>query len=83
MKRRLPGDVKSKLAKVARIAVIKLLCMFLFFFLLIHLPDVLRFLFSLKQASQGNVSGELINRLMSIVGHLIQVRSLKVQRLVI
>ncbi|KAF2609359.1 hypothetical protein F2Q68_00045428 [Brassica cretica] len=54
VKRRLPGDVKSKLAKVARIA-----------------------------ASQGNVSGELINRLMSIVGHLIQVRSLKVQRLVI
>ncbi|CAH8356138.1 unnamed protein product [Eruca vesicaria subsp. sativa] len=49
VKRRLPGDVKSKLAKVARIA----------------------------QASQGNVSGELINRLMSIVGHLIQVRSLK------
>ncbi|KAG2324373.1 hypothetical protein Bca52824_007101 [Brassica carinata] len=48
VKRRLPGDVKSKLAKVARIA-----------------------------ASQGNVSGELINRLMSIVGHLIQVRSLK------
>ncbi|KAJ0256559.1 Ubinuclein-2 [Hirschfeldia incana] len=48
VKRRLPGDVKSKIAKVARIA-----------------------------ASQGNVSGELINRLMSIVGHLIQVRSLK------
>nr|VDD02329.1 unnamed protein product [Brassica rapa] len=49
VKRRLPGDVKLKLAKVARIA----------------------------QASQGNLSGELINRLMSIVGHLIQVRSLK------
>ncbi|CAH2067715.1 unnamed protein product, partial [Thlaspi arvense] len=48
VKRRLPRDVKLKLAKVARIA-----------------------------ASQGNVSGELINRLMSIVGHLIQVRSLK------
>ncbi|ESQ27387.1 hypothetical protein EUTSA_v10018217mg [Eutrema salsugineum] len=48
VKRRLPRDVKLKLAKVARIA-----------------------------ASQGTVSGELINRLMSIVGHLIQVRSLK------
>ncbi|KAL0702028.1 hypothetical protein Bca4012_058150 [Brassica carinata] len=49
VKRRLPRDVKLKLAKVARIA----------------------------QASQGNLSGELIGRLMSIVGHLIQVRSLK------
>ncbi|CAN8234240.1 unnamed protein product [Cochlearia groenlandica] len=49
VKRRLPRDIKLKLAKVARIAM----------------------------ASQGMVSGELINRLMSIVGHLIQVRSLK------
>ncbi|VVA95585.1 unnamed protein product [Arabis nemorensis] len=49
VKRRLPSDVKLKLAKVARIG----------------------------QGSQGNISGELINRLMSIVGHLIQVRSLK------
>ncbi|XP_010416668.1 PREDICTED: uncharacterized protein LOC104702508 isoform X3 [Camelina sativa] len=49
VKRRLPRDVKLKLAKVARIA----------------------------QGSQGDVSGELINRLMSIVGHLIQIRSLK------
>ncbi|CAN6845576.1 unnamed protein product [Brassica oleracea var. botrytis] len=48
VKRRLPSNVKLKLAKVARLA-----------------------------ASQGSVSGELINRLMSIVGHLIQVRSLK------
>ncbi|XP_018449385.2 ubinuclein-2 isoform X2 [Raphanus sativus] len=48
VKRRLPSDVKLKLAKVARLA-----------------------------ASQGSVSVELINRLMSIVGHLIQVRSLK------
>ncbi|XP_010471920.1 PREDICTED: uncharacterized protein LOC104751626 isoform X2 [Camelina sativa] len=48
VKRRLPIDVKLKLAKVARIA-----------------------------GSQGNVSGELINRLMNIVGHLIQIRSLK------
>ena len=57
--------------------------MYVSFLLLKNLPNVLRFLFLLKQASQGNVSGELINRLMSIVGHLIQVRSLKVQRLVI
>ncbi|XP_020867726.1 ubinuclein-1 isoform X3 [Arabidopsis lyrata subsp. lyrata] len=49
VKRRLPRDVKLKLAKVARIA----------------------------QASQGKHSTELINRLMSIVGHLIQLRSLK------
>ncbi|KFK42129.1 hypothetical protein AALP_AA2G214600 [Arabis alpina] len=49
VKRRLPTDVKLKLAKVARIA----------------------------PARQGNISGELIKRLMSIVGHLIQVRSLK------
>ncbi|XP_056849434.1 ubinuclein-2 isoform X1 [Raphanus sativus] len=55
VKRRLPRDVKMKLAKVARIA---------------------NFIFS-KQASQGNLSGELIDRLMSVVGHLIQVRSLK------
>ncbi|AEE30125.1 Ubinuclein-1 [Arabidopsis thaliana] len=48
VKRRLPRDVKLKLAKVARIA-----------------------------ASQGKHSTELINRLMSIVGHLIQLRSLK------
>ncbi|KAL0731944.1 hypothetical protein Bca4012_028038 [Brassica carinata] len=48
VKRRLPSDVKLKLAKIARIA-----------------------------ASQGSVSVELINRLMAIVGHLIQVRSLK------
>ncbi|XP_010459876.1 PREDICTED: uncharacterized protein LOC104740856 [Camelina sativa] len=48
VKRRLPRDVKLKLAKVARIA-----------------------------ASQGKYTAELINRLMSIVGHLIQLRSLK------
>ncbi|XP_023645079.1 ubinuclein-1 isoform X2 [Capsella rubella] len=48
VKRRLPRDVKLKLAKVARIA-----------------------------ASQGKFSAELVNRLMSIVGHLIQLRSLK------
>lgn len=48
VKRRLPGDVKSKLAKVARIAVIKLLCMFLFFYSLKYLPDVLRFFFFIE-----------------------------------
>ncbi|XP_020890502.1 ubinuclein-1 [Arabidopsis lyrata subsp. lyrata] len=31
----------------------------------------------IAHASQGDISGELINRLMSIVGHLIQIRSLK------
>ena len=80
VKRRLPGDVKLKLAKVARIAVTKL--SFLSFKKKKKISqDVLKrtrnFIF-LKQASQGNLSGELINRLMSIVGHLIQVRSLKV-----
>ncbi|KFK44263.1 hypothetical protein AALP_AA1G235600 [Arabis alpina] len=48
VKRRLPREVKSNLAKVATIA-----------------------------ASQGKISEELIKRLMSIVGHLIQLRSLK------
>ncbi|CAI9115497.1 OLC1v1016413C3 [Oldenlandia corymbosa var. corymbosa] len=49
IKRRLPAEVKQKLAKVARFA----------------------------QASHGKISKELINRLMSIVGHLIQLRTLK------
>ncbi|KAK7385137.1 hypothetical protein VNO78_30848 [Psophocarpus tetragonolobus] len=49
VKRRLPREIKQKLAKVARLA----------------------------QASQGKVSKELINRLMSILGHLIQLRTLK------
>ncbi|CAJ2674514.1 unnamed protein product [Trifolium pratense] len=49
IKRRLPREIKLKLAKVARLA----------------------------QASQGKVSQELINRLMSILGHLIQLRTLK------
>ncbi|MCH88307.1 wound-responsive family protein, partial [Trifolium medium] len=49
VKRRLPREVKLKLAKVARLA-----------------------------ASQGKVSKELINRLMSILGHLMQLRTLKV-----
>ncbi|CAJ2667690.1 unnamed protein product [Trifolium pratense] len=48
VKRRLPREVKLKLAKVARLA-----------------------------ASQGKVSKELINRLMSILGHLMQLRTLK------
>ncbi|XP_031115646.1 ubinuclein-1-like isoform X2 [Ipomoea triloba] len=48
IKRRLPLEIKHKLAKVARLA-----------------------------ASHGKVSDELVNRLMSIVGHLIQLRTLK------
>ncbi|XP_028781537.1 ubinuclein-2 isoform X2 [Neltuma alba] len=48
VKRRLPGEIKLKLDKVARIA-----------------------------ASHGKVSKDLINRLMSILGHLIQLRTLK------
>ncbi|KAG8633188.1 hypothetical protein MANES_18G082300v8 [Manihot esculenta] len=48
IKRRLPSEIKQKLAKVARLA-----------------------------ASQGKVSKELLNRLMSILGHLIQLRTLK------
>ncbi|XP_050238656.1 ubinuclein-1 isoform X2 [Mercurialis annua] len=48
IKRRLPREVKLKLAKVARLA-----------------------------ASQGKLSKELINRLMSILGHLMQLRTLK------
>lgn len=49
IKRRLPREVKQKLAKVARLA----------------------------QASHGKISKELINRLMSILGHLMQLRTLK------
>ncbi|XP_019415929.1 PREDICTED: uncharacterized protein LOC109327305 isoform X3 [Lupinus angustifolius] len=48
VKRRLPREIKLKLAKVARLA-----------------------------ASQGKVSKELLNRLMSILGHLMQLRTLK------
>ncbi|KAE8735115.1 Wound-responsive family protein, putative isoform 2 [Hibiscus syriacus] len=48
IKRRLPREIKLKLAKVARLA-----------------------------ASQGKVSKELLSRLMSILGHLIQLRTLK------
>ena len=32
----------------------------------------------MQQSSQGKISEELINRLMSILGHLIQLRTLKV-----
>ncbi|XP_062020586.1 ubinuclein-1-like isoform X3 [Rosa rugosa] len=49
IKRRLPREIKMKLAKVARLA----------------------------QASHGKISKELLNRLMSILGHLIQLRTLK------
>ncbi|CAK8570307.1 unnamed protein product [Lathyrus sativus] len=48
IKRRLPREIKLKLAKVARLA-----------------------------AGQGKVSQEVVNRLMSILGHLIQLRTLK------
>ncbi|XP_061362959.1 ubinuclein-1-like isoform X2 [Gastrolobium bilobum] len=48
VKRRLPREIKLKLAKVAKLA-----------------------------ASHGKVSKEFINRLMSILGHLIQLRTLK------
>ncbi|PIA27228.1 hypothetical protein AQUCO_08200031v1 [Aquilegia coerulea] len=49
IKRRLPREVKQKLAKVARLA----------------------------QSSQGKISDELINRLMGILGHILQRRTLK------
>ncbi|KAI5587745.1 hypothetical protein POPTR_005G067800v4 [Populus trichocarpa] len=49
IKRRLPFEVKQKLAKVARLA----------------------------QSSQGKISEELIGHLMTILGHLIQLRTLK------
>ncbi|XP_058097439.1 ubinuclein-1-like isoform X5 [Magnolia sinica] len=49
VKRRLPPEVKQKLAKVARLA----------------------------QSSQGIISEELINRLMSILGHVVQLKTLK------
>ncbi|XP_042507858.1 ubinuclein-1-like isoform X2 [Macadamia integrifolia] len=48
VKRRLPREMKQKLAKVARLA-----------------------------SSQGRISEELINRLMSILGHLVQLKTLK------
>lgn len=48
VKRRLPGVVKLKLAKVARLA-----------------------------TNQGKISNELIDRLMCIVGHIIQLKTLK------
>ncbi|CAH1443122.1 unnamed protein product [Lactuca virosa] len=49
VKKRMPPDIKHKLAKVARLA----------------------------HANHGKISKELLNRLMSIVGHLIQLRSLR------
>ncbi|BFG18992.1 hypothetical protein CerSpe_052690 [Prunus speciosa] len=49
IKRRLPREIKAKLAKVARLA----------------------------QASHGKITKELLNRLMNILGHLIQLRTLK------
>ncbi|KAG9457132.1 hypothetical protein H6P81_001640 [Aristolochia fimbriata] len=49
IKKRLPQEIKQKLAKVARLA----------------------------QSSQGRISEELINHLMSILGHLVQLKTLK------
>ncbi|XP_043724876.1 ubinuclein-1-like isoform X3 [Telopea speciosissima] len=49
VKRRLPQEVKQKLAKVARLA----------------------------QSSQGRISEELVNRLTSILGHLVQRKTIK------
>ncbi|PSS00123.1 Centrosomal protein [Actinidia chinensis var. chinensis] len=49
VKRRLPREVKQKLAKVARVA----------------------------QANHGKISKELVNRLMSMLGHMMQLRTLK------
>nr|XP_043608452.1 ubinuclein-1 isoform X2 [Erigeron canadensis] len=49
VKRRMPPEIKQKLAKVARVA----------------------------HTIYGKLSKELLNRLMSILGHLIQIRSLK------
>lgn len=49
VKRRLPPEIKQKIAKVARLA----------------------------QASHGKITNEVLDRLMSIVGHMIQLRSLK------
>ncbi|KAI3464559.1 hypothetical protein Pfo_021222 [Paulownia fortunei] len=49
VKRRLPQEIKQKLAKVARLA----------------------------QAGYGKIPKDVINRLMSIVGHLMQLRTLK------
>lgn len=50
IKRRLPADIKQKLAKVARLAVLD---------------------------NFGKVPKDVINRLMSIVGHMMQLRTLK------
>ncbi|KAF5953863.1 hypothetical protein HYC85_006719 [Camellia sinensis] len=52
VKRRLPHEVKQKLAKVARLA----------------------------QANHGKISMELVNRLMSIVGHMVQLRTLEIEQ---
>ncbi|KAL2232345.1 UNVERIFIED_CONTAM: Ubinuclein-1 [Sesamum indicum] len=51
VKRRLPPEIKQKLAKVARLA----------------------------QASYGKIPKDVISRLMSILGHLMQLRTLKVE----
>ncbi|CAL5388109.1 unnamed protein product [Camellia sinensis] len=52
VQRRLPHEVKQKLAKVARLA----------------------------QANHGKISMELVNRLMSIVGRMVQLRTLEIEQ---
>jgi ubinuclein len=49
VKKRMPPEIKQKLAKVARLA----------------------------QVSHGSITNELLSRLMNIVGHLVQLRTLK------
>lgn len=44
------------------------------------IPPVFIWIF-LQQASHGKIPKELINRLMSILGHLMQLRTLKVRKL--
>jgi hypothetical protein len=84
VKRRLPREIKLKLAKVARLAVLllRIYIRFYIYFLIkgFELYNI-NCMFLLQQASHGKVSKELINRLMSILGHLMQLRTLKVLQL--
>ncbi|XP_058753234.1 ubinuclein-1-like isoform X2 [Vicia villosa] len=75
VKRRLPREIKLKLAKVARIAVLAVY-IYIIFLKGFELYKI-NCMFLLQQASHGKVSKELINRLMSILGHLMQLRTLK------
>lgn len=56
-----------------------ILYLYLEFFFFFFFGDTISFdIACLQQASQGKISKELVNRLMSIVGHMIQIRTLKV-----